>query len=170
MSRTTKSQVQAMFKTYCRAAGNLGYDTSEWSLKITNEPLVINASKGPVGPDALEPLPGLVTTFIGMRYVAAHDVLATAALTMQAIANDRPQTKTRGLFRYEVHGRYGTHHIDLMYDINRDGSYTELYEPSIEVGSRKAMSTLAMKFNQALHADPTEPIRTDDNVRYLPHD
>lgn len=166
--RITKSNVRGIFESYCRAAANIGYDTSGWTLKIETGPLLISATKGPTGTDSVEPLPGFSSPSLGIRYADAYSALMTATRTLQALANDRPQTRTRSLYRYEVHGRNGTHFIDLYYDVKRDGSYSMLAESALEYGSAKRMRSLAMHMNVALHTDPTQPHRIDDNVRYLP--
>ena len=170
MNRITKTNVRGIFESYCRAAGNIGYDTTGWTLKITTGPLLINATKGPTGPDSMEPLPGFSSPSLGVRYADAYNALMTATRTLQALANDRPQTKTQSLYRYEVHGRNGTHFIDLYYDEKRDGSYTMLAESALEYGSEKRMRSLAMHMNIAMHIDPTQPHRVDKNVRYLAQD
>lgn len=166
MRRIGKANVEEIFISYERAARNIGYDTTGWNLRFTQAPVSVTAARGVTGTDSVEPVPGFTSTFIGGTYREAFDRLTVATRMLWSIAEDRPQTNTDGLYRYQVHGRYGTHHIDLYYDIQRDGSYTELREPSIEIGSRKKMQALAIKLNTALHTDPTKTVRSDDNIRY----
>lgn len=167
--RITKTNVLGIFESYVRAAGNVGYDTAGWNIKIVTGPLMVSATKGQTGTDSVEPLPGFSSPTLGITYRDVYAALMTATRTLQALAQDRPAKSARTLYKYVVGGRYGTCYVDLYYDIDRDGSYKDMVDSALEEGSRKKMQRLADKFNGLLSADPLEPAYHDKNVRYLPH-
>lgn len=160
MDRITKKNVLGMFDTYLRNAAELGYDVSNWRIRITTGPLLISAARGPFGPDAVEPLPGLSVN-VATSYRDAHTALSTAARTLRAIRDDRPQTSARGLYEYRVGGRYGTSYVDMYYDIKKDGSYIELMESALFEGSKKEMQRIVNRLHAAMHTDPTKPAHSD---------
>jgi hypothetical protein len=164
--RIYRRDVKRVFDVYTVAAREIGYNVEGWTLQILTTPVLITAARGEKGPDSMEPLPGLPLN-IGTSYRDAYNAIATAARTLLSVQIDRPQTNTRGLYRYEVHGRYNTSYIDLMYDVKRDGSYTEVYETSVANGSRKSMHSLAIRLNSALFTDPTQTIRSDRSTSYV---
>ena len=165
-ARTTKSNVIGIFQSYLRAAANIGYDVSEWNIKITTGPLIINASQGPTGPAAFTPLPGFASITLGITYKDVYAALMTATRTYQSMAVDRPGRSARPLYRYTVGGRYGTYYVDLYYDIDRNGKYTENSETCLFEGSRKKMEEIAKSLNAALRHDPIQPKHNDPLMRY----
>lgn len=168
--RITPTNVRGIFESYCRAAGNVGYDTGEWNLKIVVGPMIISAAKGQTGTAAFEPLPGFSSTTIGITCRDAYAALMTATRTLQALTEDRPEKQAASLWLYKVMGRNGTHYVDLYYDDKRDGSHSMLTESAVFVGSKKEAQSIAMYLNIAIRTSPVEPHRVDNNVRYLAND
>jgi hypothetical protein len=167
VDRISKSNVKDIFESYLRAAGNAGYDTSEWMLKITAGPMIISAAKGQTGTDGFEPLPGFSSTTLGITYRDVYAALMTATRTLQALIEDRPEKQAASLWLYQVQGRNGTHYVDLYYDEKRDGSHSMMAESAVFVGSKKQARSIAMYLNIAIRTSPIEPHRVDNNVRYL---
>lgn len=164
--RYTARDVRGIFQTYMHNAAQLGYDVTEWNLKITTGPLLITARKGQTGPNAFEALPGLPLD-LPRSYRDAYNSISTASLTMHDLADNRPQAHARSLYQYRVGGRYNTHYIDMYYDEKRDGSYSQQIESAIEEGSRKRMQRLVNELNRALSTDPTKPAH-HDKAQYRP--
>lgn len=163
--RIYKRNVIGIFGTYLDTAAQLGYDVSEWNLRITSSPMLISAARGGKGPAAFEALPGL-TANLGVSYRTAYDAITTATRTLRAILDDRPQTSARGLYEYRVGGRYGTHYVDMYYDIKRDGSYIEMMESALFQGSNKEMQRIVNRLHAAMHTDPTESAHHDSGSTY----
>lgn len=166
--RITKTNVLGIFESYVRAAGNVGYDTAGWNIRINHSPLMVTVTKGQTGTDSVEPLPGFSSPTLGVSYKDAYAALMTATRTLQALAQDRPEKQAQSLWRYEVAGRNGHSYVDLCYDEKRDGSYSMLSESAVYVGTKNEARYIAMALNIALRTSPVEPHRVDKNVRYLP--